>query len=143
MRTLDELLNALGFHPATPETAEKYDKIRKAFSTLAKEVSPLLPDGPDKTTAHRAIALASRECIASIAINQAPIDTVNPHVARVLPHGDVAIQKEVAPDLAEQLPETTCACGNSPIPAGYHTARAIGSDLIHVRKETGEECGTA
>lgn len=71
-----------------------------------------------------------------IARNEAPADWKNPHVARVLPHGDVAVEEGTV-----HLAEATCACGDSTIPNGMHTARYMGSDIIHVRKETGETCG--
>lgn len=127
------MLDKIAFHPATPEAAEKYDKIRKHFMALVNDVWPLLPDGPDKTVAMRKIIDAQRECIATVAVNETPADWENPHVARVLPHGDVALE----PALSEEMREEPCSCGSGIVPAGYHTARAIGSDITHRRVSDG------
>jgi hypothetical protein len=91
MQSLEQVMEHLGFHPATPETAAKYDAVRTAFVDLATNLWPLLPDGPDKTVAFRQLHLTQMLTIAAIAVNEAPADWVHPQIARVLPHGDVAV----------------------------------------------------
>lgn len=85
MRSLDEVLDHLAFHPATPEAAAKYDQIRNLYIGLAKDLWPLLPDGANKTVAMRALHDAEQKAISAVAIDETPADWDHPHVARVLP----------------------------------------------------------
>lgn len=84
MRTLDDVLTLISYHPATPEVAAKYATMRELTATLAQEAWPLIPDGPEKTVAFRGLQDFLMHANAAIA-QTTPADLVTPHVARVLP----------------------------------------------------------
>lgn len=84
MRTLDEVLNQLAYHPATPEVSAKYARMRDIAMETAREAWELIPSGPEKTMAMR--GLQQFLICGNLAIAMTtPADLVNPEVARVLP----------------------------------------------------------
>lgn len=95
MRTLDEVLTAFAYHPATPDTARDHDQARGVISECAEQLWEVVPDGPDKTLVMRKLQEALFYANFAIAM-QAPIDTFHPAVARVLP-----------PEVETRL----CSCG--------------------------------
>lgn len=84
MRTLDAVLDQLAFHPATNDTAPKHAAVREVVSDAAAKLWDLVPDGPEKTLAMRAL----QECMlwsnTAIALT-VPADTAHAATARVLP----------------------------------------------------------
>jgi hypothetical protein len=67
LRTLDDALYYLDYH-APDEVARKCHEVtNRAFQTLMRELWAVLPDGPGKTVAIRAIGTARMECNSAIA----------------------------------------------------------------------------
>lgn len=69
-RTFDEqeIREIFSYHPPTEEQREIYEQINKAFIQLGLTIAPLLPDGPGKTVAIRALSDARMKCNASVAL---------------------------------------------------------------------------
>lgn len=84
MRTLTEALDQLAYHPGTPDTAARHAAVRATLSGVAGELWELVPDGPEKTLAMRALQQAGMYCNLAIALT-VPADLDTPHVARVMP----------------------------------------------------------
>jgi hypothetical protein len=84
MRSLDEALNLFAYHPATPEVAAKYAKLRGLVMELAQDSWDLIPPGAEKTLAYRGLQdfLLHANCAVAMTTEA---DLVTPHVARVLP----------------------------------------------------------
>jgi hypothetical protein len=55
MRSLDEVIDLLAFHPATDETAPRHARLRDVAMAVAQETWDLIPDGPEKTLAFRGL----------------------------------------------------------------------------------------
>lgn len=72
-RTFDdkEINDIFSYHAPTAEQRETYEKINAAFIACAKEVAALLPDGPGRTVAIRALSDARMKCNASVALGGA------------------------------------------------------------------------
>lgn len=69
MRTLDEVLNQLGYHPATAKTGPVHDSIRAEFINHSENIWDLVPDGPEKTLAFRALQQSLMYCNLAIALS--------------------------------------------------------------------------
>lgn len=87
MRSLEEALNLFAYHPATPEVAAKYAKLRELVMELAQDSWDLIPDGPEKTLAFRGLQTWLMHANCAVAMTT-DADLVTPHVARVLPTVD-------------------------------------------------------
>lgn len=57
------------YHPPTPEQRDVYEQINAAFRTCGKAVSELLPPGPGKTVAMRALSDTRMKCNQAVALN--------------------------------------------------------------------------
>lgn len=67
----DALMGWFSYHPpATPDIAKAHERVRALFGSLALELNDLLPEGPDKTVALRAIHEAMYHANACIAVAQ-------------------------------------------------------------------------
>lgn len=119
MRSLDEVLDALAYHPATPETAPLFDAARQTVSVCAASLWNIVPDGPDKTLAMRKLQEALFYSSFAIAMTS-PADREHAAVARVLPPTLVRCscgEVELGPDLSLEAPRlngkvhTTVSCG--------------------------------
>lgn len=64
----DEIEQIFSYHPPTPEERETYEAINHLFITCAHGVATLLPDGPGKTVAIRALSEARMKANAAIAL---------------------------------------------------------------------------
>lgn len=84
MRTLDEALGQFAYHPATAETAPKHNAVRKLAADTATALWDLVPDGPEKTLALRALQEMAMYANLAIALT-VPVDSEHADVARVLP----------------------------------------------------------
>ena len=84
MKTLLEVLDQLAYHPATTETARQHDSVRGALTGTAEYLWSVVPDGPEKTLAMRALQQCGMYCNLAIAL-EAPVDHYTADVARVLP----------------------------------------------------------
>lgn len=84
MRTLEDVLDQLAYHPATPEVSEKYAAMRAECTALVKNTWNLIPDGPEKTLAMRGLQQFLMHANLAIALTT-PADYKTPNVARVLP----------------------------------------------------------
>lgn len=84
MRNLNDALNQFAYHPATPETAPKFGQLRDEAQKFIEWTWPLIPDGPEKTLAYRALQQFQMYANLAIALT-APADLTNQSVARVLP----------------------------------------------------------
>jgi hypothetical protein len=84
VRTLEDVKDQLAYHPATPETAPRFDALRKLAAGTAEAAWDLIPDGPEKTLAMRGLQSFLMYGNLAIALT-VPEDTETPHVARVLP----------------------------------------------------------
>lgn len=69
LQTIDQAVDYLTYHPPTEEQAEDYKRINNAFQFLMSDIWKLLPEGPGKTLAIRAIGRAIMECNSCIANN--------------------------------------------------------------------------
>lgn len=63
-----EIADIFTYHAPTPEQRETYEQINAAFVECAKKVASLMPDGPGRTVAIRALSDARMKCNASIAL---------------------------------------------------------------------------
>lgn len=62
-----------GFHPANdPAKRMAHEDVRVTFYALAAEMNQLLPEGPDKTVALRAVRDAAMQCNGVLAVNGGP-----------------------------------------------------------------------
>ena len=86
MRSLEDVLNQLAYHPATPDVSEKFARMREIAMETARESWDLIPDGPEKTLAYRGLQQFLINANLAIALTT-PADLVNAGVARVLPPG--------------------------------------------------------
>lgn len=69
--TDEQLKNWHGYHPPSdPSIVEAHERVRAEFLALATSMNGLLPEGPDKTVALRAIRDAAMQCNAAIACAQ-------------------------------------------------------------------------
>lgn len=84
MRTLNDAVDQLGYHPATPDVAPKYATLRQAAIDLASDTWDLIPDGPEKTLALRGLQQWLMYANLAVALT-VPLDLDTAHVARVLP----------------------------------------------------------
>jgi len=84
VRTLEEVQDQFAYHPATPTTATTHNELRAAFATHAAHIWELIPDGPEKTLAMRKLQESLMYANLAVAMT-APVDTLTPGVARVLP----------------------------------------------------------
>jgi hypothetical protein len=99
MRTLEDVLNQLAYHPATPDVSAKYARMREIAMEAARESWELIPDGPEKTTAMRGLQQFLINANLAIALST-PADLATPHVARVLPGATGEAPPEAAPQQA-------------------------------------------
>lgn len=67
IRTLDGALDYLDYHAPTEETLIKHQAVNAGFKELMVKLWGMLPDGPGKTVAIRAIGRARMECNSAIA----------------------------------------------------------------------------
>lgn len=91
MRTLPDAIDQLAFHPGTPAVAPVYARLRQSAIDLVQDTWTLIPDGPEKTLALRALQQWLMYSNLAVALT-VPIDIDTPHIARVLPEpvgGDV------------------------------------------------------
>lgn len=66
--TPEDINNALDYHPATPATVEKHERVRELFKQISHELNDILPEGPTKTHLLRIkIPEAMRAANASVA----------------------------------------------------------------------------
>lgn len=84
MRTLDDTLDQYAYHPATPDTAPRFGALRDATMGFTREVWGLVPEGPEKTLAFRALQQFLMYANLAVALTT-PADLTNQAVARVLP----------------------------------------------------------
>lgn len=84
MRTVDEVIDVLAYHPGTPEITPKMSDIRRMTIGLAERVWDIIPDGPEKTLAMRGLQTFQMHALCALALTQ-PADLVTPEVARVMP----------------------------------------------------------
>lgn len=63
----EEALAYLDYHAPTAETLPKHTAVNQAFQDLVEELWDVLPEGPGKTVAIRAIGNARMECNSAIA----------------------------------------------------------------------------
>lgn len=71
-----KLADWLGFHPANTRAKQRaHEDVRACFYALSCEMNALLPEGPDKTVALRAIRDAAMQCNAALAVNGGPDPT--------------------------------------------------------------------
>jgi hypothetical protein len=63
----EEALAYLDYHAPTPETLPKHQQVNTAFQSLLNDLWDVLPEGPGKTVAVRAIGAARMECNSCIA----------------------------------------------------------------------------
>jgi hypothetical protein len=67
IRTLNGALDYLDYHAPTEETLPKHRAVNAGFKELMVKIYGILPDGPGKTVAIRAIGRARMECNSAIA----------------------------------------------------------------------------
>lgn len=67
MRTLEEALSYLDSYDPTEETIPKHHAVNVGFQKLMTSLWNVLPDGPGKTVAIRAIGAARMQCNSVIA----------------------------------------------------------------------------
>ncbi|MGZ4745692.1 MAG: Acb2/Tad1 domain-containing protein [Oryzihumus sp.] len=84
MRDLESALDQFAYHPATDVTAPKHAQVRSVLMDTVRQLWTVVPDGPEKTLAMRALQEAGMYANLAIALSAA-VDDVTPHVARVLP----------------------------------------------------------
>lgn len=64
-----EIRDIFSYHAPTPEQRVIYEKINEAFIQCALASIPLIPDGPGKTLAVRALADARMKANAAVALD--------------------------------------------------------------------------
>lgn len=85
MRTLDEARNQFAYHPATEDTAPRHAAVRDLFRSTLDQLWAVVPDGPEKTLAIRALQESQMYANLAIALT-APADEGSTRgTARVLP----------------------------------------------------------
>lgn len=82
--TNDDLINRIAYHPATQDTAPKFDQLRQLFLDTAVRAISMVPAGREKSLMVTHIEEALMWGSKAIAMT-APIDHKTPHIARVLP----------------------------------------------------------
>lgn len=71
----DTLTNWFAYHPpTTPDIVAAHERVRAEYGALAQSMNSLLPEGPDKTVAIRAIRDAAMQANAAIACAQQTYD---------------------------------------------------------------------
>lgn len=115
MRTLNDVIDQFGYHPATPTVAPKYAQLRQAAIDLAADTWDLIPDGPEKTVALRGLQQWLMYANLAVALT-VPVDLDTSHIARVMP--------PASPIDVERL---TCHCGAVTLP-GEGAVISFGSD---------------
>lgn len=71
--TDEEIIDAFGFHPGTPDVMAKYDRTRFEFLKLALYINTECPDSREKSLALTTLQQAQMWSIASIAIHETPL----------------------------------------------------------------------
>jgi len=84
VRTLEDVVNQLCYHPATPEVAATFAQLRKNAIECAEKSWDLIPDGPEKTLAMRGLQQFLMNANLAVALTT-PADMLTPDIARVLP----------------------------------------------------------
>lgn len=83
----DEIRDRMAYHPATPDVAPKYDRLRNLMMAVAREAVAVVPDGREQslmvTHMEEALMWGSKGIARTV-----PIDDKHAHVARVLPAKD-------------------------------------------------------
>lgn len=69
---LTEYLDKLAYHPATPETAATYQRLRSAAMEFEREVYALCPHSRERSLSFTAIEEALMRANQSVAVNQTP-----------------------------------------------------------------------
>lgn len=64
----EEIRDIFTYHPPTHNQAATYGLINDAFTECALKIAPLMPDGPGKTAAIRALASARMAANAAVAL---------------------------------------------------------------------------
>lgn len=109
MRDLDAALAQFAYHPATAATAARHAALRDVLTDTVQDVWAIVPDGPEKTLAVRALQQVGHWGNLAIAL-QAPADLGPTRaVARVLP-------------LAEPVPSTAACTGGGCVTCDGRTA---------------------
>lgn len=90
MRSLPEAQNQFSYHPATAETAPKHAAVRDAYRAFLDELWDVVPDGPEKTLALRALQESQMYANLAIALTAPADEGQTRGVARVLPEGGPA-----------------------------------------------------
>lgn len=84
MRTELEAVEQFVYHPATPAAAATYAQLRGLVVGLTQDAWALIPDGPEKTLAFRALQQFLMYANLAVALTTPP-DLTTAHIARVLP----------------------------------------------------------
>lgn len=87
MRTKQDVLEQIAYHPATKEVAQTYGDLRDVTMGFIEETWERIPDGPEKTLAYRHLQQFLMYANLAVALTT-PADLTNHHVARVLPPED-------------------------------------------------------
>jgi hypothetical protein len=87
MRTLPEVLDQFGYHPATPSTASAHNSLREIYKAQAKVIWNMIPDGPEKTICMRKLQESLMYANLAVALT-APVDEKTADIARILPESD-------------------------------------------------------
>ena len=92
----EDLIARMSYHPATPDTAPKFDALRSLMLATANEALLLVPDGREQalmvTHLEEALMWGSK----AIAMTT-PVDHSHPDVARVLPGAFVVSEDALQP----------------------------------------------
>lgn len=72
-RTFDdaEINDIFSYHAPTPEQRETYDQINAAFVECAKKIAALVPEGPGRTVAIRALSEARMKANHTVSVGGA------------------------------------------------------------------------
>lgn len=66
--TKEEILDIFTYHPPTEEQRRTYELINQAFVQCAESIAPLLPEGPGRTVAIRALSDARMKANTAVAL---------------------------------------------------------------------------
>lgn len=66
--TYQEIDELFSYHAPTPEQRKIYERINLAFQDCAKAIAPMLPAGPGKTVAIRALSEARMKANQAVAL---------------------------------------------------------------------------
>ena len=67
LRTLEGAKHYLNYHAPNDDTLPRHESVNRSFQLLIELLWPVIPDGPGKTVALRAIGRARMECNSCIA----------------------------------------------------------------------------